>query len=104
MASVPWLLLTAAWTTSSSAIVAPPCAVPTALSSAGPTVIGSRGPIRWASAPERADRASRISVMGTLARPAIKDAERLFKGYVEAKKMTALFPVLLKATSTLRRA
>jgi predicted choloylglycine hydrolase len=40
--------------------------------------------------------------MGTLAKPAIKDAERLFNGYVEAKRMTKLFPVLVKAASTLR--
>jgi predicted choloylglycine hydrolase len=40
--------------------------------------------------------------MGTLAKPAIKDAERLLNGYIEAKRMTTLFPVLLKAASTLR--
>jgi predicted choloylglycine hydrolase len=40
--------------------------------------------------------------MGTLAKPAIKDAERLMNGYIEAKNMTKLFPVLLKAASTLR--
>jgi hypothetical protein len=42
MARVPWLLLTAAWTTSSSAIVAPPCAIPKELSWSGPTVIVAR--------------------------------------------------------------
>jgi isopenicillin-N N-acyltransferase like protein len=40
--------------------------------------------------------------MGTLAKPAIQDAERLLNGYIEAKGMTKLFPVLLKAAGTLR--
>jgi predicted choloylglycine hydrolase len=40
--------------------------------------------------------------MGTLAKPAIKDAEQLLNGYIEAKGMTKLFPVLLKTAGTLR--
>lgn len=40
--------------------------------------------------------------MGTLARRAIQDAERLLNDYVEAKGMTKLMPVLLKAAGTLR--
>ena len=41
-ARVPWLLLTAAWTTSMSAIIAPPCAVPGALSRRWVTGIRAR--------------------------------------------------------------
>jgi hypothetical protein len=33
-------------------------------------VIGQRGPIRWARAPERAENASMIAVTGKLAAPA----------------------------------
>jgi predicted choloylglycine hydrolase len=40
--------------------------------------------------------------MGTLAKTAIKDAERLLDDYIEAKGMTKLFPVLLKTASALR--
>ncbi|MEX2140952.1 MAG: C45 family peptidase [Pirellulales bacterium] len=40
--------------------------------------------------------------MGTLAKPAIQDAERLFNGYLEAKGMTKLFPLLLKTVGALR--
>src|SRR5947209_1228770 len=36
----------------------------------GPTVIGPRGPIRWATAPARADSASMISVTGKRPAPA----------------------------------
>ena len=43
--------------------------VPAATSS-GPTVICSRGPMRAANAPERADRASMSTVMGKVAAPA----------------------------------
>ena len=40
--------------------------------------------------------------MGTLAKPALKNAERLLDGYIEAKGMSKLFPVLLKTAGTLR--
>jgi len=40
--------------------------------------------------------------VGTLARPAIKEAEHLIYGYVEAKGMGKLFPVLLKTAGTMR--
>ena len=40
--------------------------MPTAIT-AGPRVIGTRGPIRWASAPARAENASMIIVIGSVA-------------------------------------
>src|SRR6187431_1755529 len=40
--------------------------------------------------------------MGTLAKAAIRDAQRLIDGYIEAKRLTKLFPALLKTASTLR--
>ena len=43
--------------------------IPTATNS-GPTVICSRGPMRAASAPERADNASISPVIGSVAAPA----------------------------------
>ena len=36
----------------------------------GPTVMGMRGPMRWASCPARADSASMITVIGNNAAPA----------------------------------
>ena len=40
--------------------------------------------------------------MGTLAKAAIQDAQQLIDGYIEAKRLTKLFPALLKTASTLR--
>ena len=37
---------------------------------AGPSVIGRRGPMRWASAPARDDPSSMIIVSGNVAEPA----------------------------------
>ena len=41
-----------------------------AATSSGPRVSGSRGPIRWASAPDRAESSSMIRVTGSAAAPA----------------------------------
>src|SRR3954471_10540194 len=87
MATVPWLLLTAAWTTSSRAIVAPPCAVPTALSSCGPTVIAARAyPGRTCSRtmPRRSASGSaghRANSAGATSAPSSGAGSAMIRGY-----------------------
>ncbi len=39
---------------------------------AGPTVMGTRGPMRWARAPLRAEKASITNVSGMVAAPAAR--------------------------------